>query len=201
MIKIIITAVITYLVTSVDEIPVLYLLYLDYDKKKKSWIVTLGYFIGTFFLVAISLLGAWGLLLIPVKWAIGLIGVIPIVMGVKIFLAGDDDEGKAMISANRFQTLWLKVFVITIALGADDLGVYIPLFTTMKMYEIVQMLIVFTLGTAILCLISNRLTHIEKLKDFIEEKEKYIVGTVFVAIGIIVLMKCGTFSALLRIIN
>lgn len=88
MLKTIFIALITYVATSIDEIPVLFMLYTKKSNKGKEKTITSAYFIGTFILIAISLLGAFGIGLIPEKWIIGL--------------------------------------------GADDLGVFIPLFATLS---------------------------------------------------------------------
>jgi cadmium resistance transport/sequestration family protein len=201
MIKTIIIAIITYLATSLDEIPVLFMLYRNTSNKGRGRTITLSYFIGTFFLVAIGLLGAFGLVLIPVKWAVGFIGFIPIIMGIKVFIDGDDDEEKAMAATQKFKALWVKVFALTIALGADDFGVYVPLFTTLSSWEIVQMLFVFAVGTLLLCLISFRLTQIKPLNSFIENRERYIVSIVFIVIGAMVIYECGTIPGIIGLFS
>lgn len=195
MIKSIIMAIVIYLATSIDEIPVLFMLYMDARNKGKGKIITFSYFIGTFLLVAIGMLGALGLVMLPAKWILGFIGLIPIIMGIKILITGDDDDEKAVDKSGKIDILGIKVLVITFALGADDLGVYIPLFTTLTSWEMLQTLLVFASGTLLLCLISYRLTSITRLTSYIEKWEKYIVGTIFIAIGIWVMIKCGTFSS------
>lgn len=200
MVKTILTAVIIYLATSIDEIPVLFMLYSKSTNKGKGKSITGAYFAGTFLLVAVGLLCSYGLVQIPAKWIIGFIGLIPLAMGIKILIRGDDDEEEAADRASRRKSLWAQVLVITVALGADDLGVYIPLFTTLTLWQFFQMLIVFIIGTAVLCLISYRLTHIEKLTGFIEKQERYIVGIVFIAVGILVMAECGTFIRLIGLL-
>jgi cadmium resistance protein CadD (predicted permease) len=118
-------------------------------------------------------------------------------MGVKVLLTGDDDDEKAEALAVRLKSVWVQVLIITLALGADDLGVYIPLFTTINAWELIQMLIVFVIGTAALCLTSYRLTRTTSLTSFIEKGERFIVGFVFIAIGILVMVECGSFTVLL----
>jgi cadmium resistance transport/sequestration family protein len=178
------------------------MLYISSEHKGKGKTITFNYFLGTFLLVLIGLLGAWGLVLIPLKWVIGLIGLIPIIMGVKIFFDGDDDdEEKAVAASKKFHMLWMQVLVITLAMGADDLGVYIPLFTTLDTFEMIQMFIVFVIGTAILCLVSYRLTKIDKLKQFIEQKERYLVSIIFVVIGVMVLIECQTLTGLIKLFS
>ena len=201
LLKTLLSAIITYLATSIDEIPILFMLYMSTEHKGKGKTITLSYFLGTFLLVFIGLLGSWGLILIPMKWVIGLIGIIPIIMGIKIFFDDDDDEEKAVAVSKKFNSLWLQVLIITLAMGVDDLGVYIPLFTTLDGSEILQMLIVFAVSTAILCLISYRLTRIDKLVHFIEKGERFIVGIIFIAIGIMVMIECGTFSGIIKLLS
>lgn len=201
MLKIIITAIITYLVTSIDEIPVLFMLYTKSSNRGKVKVITTAYFTGTFLLIAAGLLGAFGLVLIPVKWAVGMIGLLPLAMGIKILIKGDQDEEEALAAGSRRKTIWTQVLAITLALGADDLGVYIPLFTTISGWQVLMMLAVFAIGTGILCFISYRLTHIDTLTEFIEKRERIITGLVFIAIGILVLYEGGTVQTLFGLIE
>ena len=85
-VKLILTAVITYLATSIDEIPVLFMLYKKSDNKNKGKIITVAYVAGTFLLIATGFLGAYGLIQIPAQWMIGLVGLIPLAMGVRILV-------------------------------------------------------------------------------------------------------------------
>ncbi len=195
MIKTIITALITYIATSIDEIPVLFMLYTKAGNRAKGKTITITYFIGTFILITLGLLGAFGLGKIPEKWMIGFVGLVPIVMGIKILITGEEeDDEKAIASTQKFKIFCIQVLAVTIGLGADDLGVYIPLFTTLTGWEIVLMVLVFTFGTALLCYISFQLTRIDQLTVFIEKYERFIIGIVFTVIGFSVITECGTLS-------
>lgn len=197
MLQTVITALFTYIATSIDEIPVLFMLYTKADNRGRGKAITGAYFAGTFLLILMGLLGAFGLGQIPAKWIIGFAGVVPLVLGIKILFFGEDEEEekeKATASAKRFQTIWIQVLAITLGLGADDLGVYIPLFTTLSGLEIILMLLVFASGTAVLCLISHQLTRIDVLTGLIEKYERLIIGLVFIAIGFFVMAECGTLQ-------
>jgi len=115
-------------------------------------------------------------------------------MGIKILLSGEEDEQEVVDKNQKYKGVWIQVLAITIGLGADDIGVYIPLFTTLTGWEIIQMMLVFVVGTALFCFTSFQLTKIEKLNSFIETYERYIVGIIFAGIRIYVMSECGTFE-------
>lgn len=193
MITTIITAIIAYIATSLDEIPILFLLYKKSSGKNKNRAITAGYFTGTFLLMGLGLAGAFGLIQLPQKWMVGLIGLVPLFLGIKVLVTGDDDDEKRAASVHKYASMWIQVLVMTIALGVDDLGVYIPLFTTFEAWDWLLMLVVAAVGTALLCFISFRLTYIDRLSAFIEKQERYIVSLVFILIGIYVMLECQTY--------
>lgn len=199
MLKTIITALFTYIATSIDEIPVLFMLYTKKDNRGKDKTITAAYFAGTFLLIGISLLGAFGLGQIPEKWVIGLLGLVPFVMGLKILIKGesedeDEEADRAIAASKKYKTLFVQVLAITLGLGADDIGVFIPLFTTLSGWEILLMMLVFVIATALLCTISFRMTKINALVSFIEKYERYIVGIVFTVLGVMILLESGTIA-------
>lgn len=63
--------------------------------------IVIGQYLGFALLVLISLLATFGVTLIPDQW-VGLLGVIPIYLGVKLFIKGEDeDEGAVLSSLNH----------------------------------------------------------------------------------------------------
>lgn len=195
MIKAIIAALSTYVATSIDEIPVLFMLYAKQSNKDRSKTITLSYFVGTFILIGIGLAGAFGLGFIPQQWVMGLFGLVPLFLGIKILIKGENEEEEGVIkSLQKYKSLWIQVLAITIGLGSDDLSVYIPLFTTIKGVEILLMVLIFALCTVVLCGISYKLTSINKLAEFIERYERLITGIIFTLIGLFIMYENGTFA-------
>ncbi|MDD2243012.1 MAG: cadmium resistance transporter [Dysgonamonadaceae bacterium] len=197
MISIIFSALFTYIATSIDELPILFMLYTKKSNRGKARIITGAYFLGTFILVGIGVLGAFGLgLFIPHK-ILGLLGLIPIAIGIKVFFEKEDDEEKeAEKVMSKHSSLILQILAITIGLGTDDLAVYIPLFTALSGTEFLVMTIVFAIATALLCFISFKLTSIKPLTQFIEKFEHPIVGAIFVLVGFFILYETGNLSLL-----
>jgi cadmium resistance transport/sequestration family protein len=148
-------------------------------------------------LIGIGFLGAFGLGFIPEQWVLGAFGMVPLALGIKSLIKGEDndkEEEEAEKSLQKYKSLGIQVLAITIGLGADDLGLYIQLFTTQKGWKILLMMLIFLLGTAVLCWISYKLKLISKLTDFVEKYERFITGIVFIAIGIYIMYECGTFA-------
>src|SRR5690625_7951553 len=84
MIATILTAAAVYLATGIDYIVILILLFSQIKKGqiKHIWI---GQYIGTAIIIGVSLLVALGVAnLIPQQWVIGLLGLLPLYLGVKI---------------------------------------------------------------------------------------------------------------------
>lgn len=200
MILTVLTMLLTYLATSIDEIPILFLFYTRAKRRGEQRQITLSYYIGTFLLIGIGLLGARGLLLLPQRWMVGFIGLIPFILGIKILLRGEEEE-KTETLMKCFPSLGLQVFMVTLAFGADDLGVYIPLFTTFGALEIIIMLLLVILGTAVLCFVSHRLASVDLLTEFIEKRERYIIGSIFILLGIYVMFECSTIAHLMEFLQ
>ena len=85
--------------------------------------IVIGQYLGFALLVLISLLATFGVTLIPDQW-VGLLGLIPMYLGVKLFIKGEDeDEGNILSNLNKFNKFYLSVAFITFANGGDNIGI------------------------------------------------------------------------------
>ena len=64
--------------------------------KKVIYSITLGQIIGSFALVLVSLFFAVILKLVPEEWILGLLGLIPLGLGIKYLFFGDDDDDEEL---------------------------------------------------------------------------------------------------------
>src|SRR5690625_3106879 len=140
MIATILTAAAVYVATGIDYLVILILLFSQVKKGqvKHIWI---GQYIGTVIVIGASLLVAQGVVnLIPQQWVIGLLGLLPLYLGVKMWIKGEEDEDESSIlslfSSGKFNQLFLTMTFIVLASSADDFSIYIPYFTTLNMSEI-----------------------------------------------------------------
>ena len=79
-VKAIATAVVSFAATNIDDIFILTLFFAQ--RNLRGWHIVLGQYLGLAALVAISLVGFFARFIIPETW-IGLLGLVPIFIGIK----------------------------------------------------------------------------------------------------------------------
>ena len=162
--------------------------------------IYLGQYLGTGILVAVSLFAAYVLNSIPQDWIIGLLGLIPIYLGIRVAMGSEEeaeeDEVVEKLGARGSNRLFWAVALITIASGGDNLGIYIPYFTALSVSEIILVLVVFAISIAVLCYISYQLAKISFVAETLEKYERIIVPIVFIGLGIFIMLENGTIQTL-----
>ncbi|MFS0645642.1 CadD family cadmium resistance transporter [Siminovitchia sp. 179-K 8D1 HS] len=215
-----ISAIGAFIVTNIDDIFVLMLLFSQAKmqakasddrkiniKTKNNLIyprdIVIGQYLGFALLVLISLLGTFGVMLIPEKW-VGFLGFIPIFLGIRLFIKGEDeDEGAILSSLNsgRFNKLYISIAFITFANGGDNIGIYVPFFSTLNTTQLVITVITFFILVVVWCLIGYRLARFRHVSETLEKYGRWIIPIVFIGLGIYILIENETFGALLYLFN
>src|SRR5215204_2989182 len=146
-----------FVATNIDDIFVLMMFFssLAYPVRK----VVLGQYIGIGLLIAISALGSLFSLVVP-TYIIGLMGIIPIVIGVKnlIEIRKKDKLPPRQVvqdKKNKSYLSFLSVAAVTFSNGGDNIGVYIPLFSKYNsVSQITTVTVVFIAMTTVWCIVS-----------------------------------------------
>ena len=177
----IVTAAGVFIGTNIDDLIVLTVLMLAHRAhgKPRVWQIWAGQYLGIGALVAVSVLAALGLTIVPDRW-VGLLGLIPIALGIRSLLKRQD--GPPTVAANTF-----AIAAVTIANGADNISVYTPLFRTIGAGPTVLTIAVFALLTAVWCLVSAWLASHRKVVAVVQRWGHWIVPAVFIAIGLVIL--------------
>lgn len=206
MVQSVLSALAVYISTSIDYLVILLIIFSQSHTKIKLRQIYLGQYLGTGLLVAVSLFAAYVLNFIPQDWIIGLLGLIPIFLGIRVALIGEEEEEEKeeevveKLESRGTNRLFWTVALLTIASGGDNLGIYIPYFTSLTISEIIIALIVFALSIAILCSISYKLAKISFVSETLEKYERIIVPIVFIGLGIYILIENGTIQMLVNFI-
>jgi len=146
-------AVAIFVVTNIDDI-VLLALYFGQARGDKAIDrrIVLGQYLGFGAILAVSVLAAFGLRLLP-ESAIAYLGLIPIALGVRAAFSvwrhrgvPDDESRPAAIQATTG-----KVAGVTLSNGADNISVYIPVFAAADTSGIVAYSVVFLIMVGVVC--------------------------------------------------
>jgi cadmium resistance transport/sequestration family protein len=172
----------TFVATNIDDIVILIVIFSQALLPTRH--VVFGQYVGFSTLVAISVAGSLVSLVVPL-WVIGLMGLLPIGIGVKKLLEKSDGEGieEAKEKLNQRQHWkFLTVAAITISDGGDNIGIYVPLFASSTFGEIIVIIMVFMVMVALWCGFAYYLAN----RGFLAERTKRIGGRLlpFVLIGL-----------------
>lgn len=195
----IISSIVAFASTNIDDIFVLMIFFLNSKIKTKQ--VVLGQYIGIGILVVISILASIGFSVFPKKY-LGLLGFIPIVLGIKAWLdyrKEDEEECNENCIKGKFNSNILKVSMVTVANGADNIGIYIPLFTQMNRLDLIICIIIFILMTGLWCYIAKNVSQYPLIKEKVEKYKNYLIPLVFIGIGILILLENDVIDLFLGI--
>lgn len=204
MFQTLLTASGVYLSTSIDYLFILIIIFAQLDRPSRRGQIYAGQFLGTGILVGVSLVAAFIVSYIPEEWVIGLLGLIPIYLGIHFALVGEEDadEDAILEKMNQRQSsrLFWTVTLLTIASGGDNLGIYIPYFSTLTWSEVIIVLVVFSIGMIALVEASRLLSAIPGVSETIEQYERFIIPVVFVTLGLYILIENGTIQTLFSLV-
>ena len=199
MLQTIISALAVYVSTSIDYLLILMIIFSQNDTRRRIKVIIGGQYLGMGILVAFSLFAAFVLNFIPQDWVIGLLGLIPLSLGIRLALKREDPEDENVLEkmqARGSNPLFWTIALITVASGGDNLGIYIPYFTALTWPEITIALIVFAISIAILCYFSYKLSKISLVSETIEKYKRPVVSLIFIGLGIYIMVENGTIQTL-----
>jgi cadmium resistance protein CadD (predicted permease) len=149
--------VIAFVATNIDDIFVLMMFFSSLTFPVRQ--VVLGQYIGIGLLIAISVLGSLIALVVP-TYIIGLMGIIPIAIGIKnlVEIRKKNKSASRQVvqdKKNRSSLSFLAVAAVTFSNGGDNIGVYVPLFSKYNIVsQIATLTAVFIAMTAVWCVTS-----------------------------------------------
>lgn len=188
MIASIFTSVVAYVSTNIDDIFVIMILLAQADKRTKGKLIA-GHFLGVGLITVASMLGALGLQNLPLKY-VGILGLVPIGLGIKAWL--DHKKGADGDNAPDAQGVsLLSMAMITVGNCADNVGVYIPLFTGFSGAERIGAVGVFAVMTALWVFLANSLAEFPKVKAAVGKYKHIVIPAVFILLGIYIILDSG----------
>ncbi|MBD0387493.1 MAG: cadmium resistance transporter [Nostoc sp. C3-bin3] len=187
-----------FIATNIDDIVILLLLFSQINSSFRCRHIIAGQYLGFTLLVLASLPGLFGGLIIPANW-IGLLGLIPIAMGISSLINQEEDEIQEVAvetteypetnTASIFNVQTYSVAVITIANGSDNISVYIPLFASSNLNNFVIIIISFFILIAVWCYLAYKLAYQTKNVNILNQNFSYILPFILIILGGVIVLK------------
>jgi cadmium resistance protein CadD (predicted permease) len=178
--------------------------------------IAVGELIGFTALVSISLVGFILGLVVDSKW-IGLLGILPILIGLRNLLNLNRDNSAEDKSANlkrnskyrgfesRKRSLWdvirdpqtYRVSAVTIGNGGNNLGIYIPLFASLALPDLALIVLICYLTVSTWIFMSYHLTHQPRIAFILSRYASKIFPFVLMWLGLRIILDSESYRLFL----
>ena len=204
MIQNIVTSIILYSGTAVDLLIILMLFFAKRKSRKDIINIYLGQFLGSVSLILLSLLFAFVLNYIPSKEILGLLGLIPIFLGLKVLLLGDSD-GEAIakdgLRKDNKNLIFLVAMITFASCGADNIGVFVPYFTTLNLANMIVTLLTFLAMIHLLVFSAQKLAQVPSVGETLEKYSRWFIAVVYLGLGMYILIENNSFDMLWTVLG
>ena len=204
MIQNVVTSIILYSGTAVDLLIILMLFFAKRKSRKDIINIYLGQFLGSVSLILLSLFFAFVLDYIPSKEILGLLGLIPIFLGLKVLLLGDSD-GEAIakdgLRKDNKNLIFLVAMITFASCGADNIGVFVPYFTTLNLANLIVTLLTFLVMIYLLVFSAQKLAQVPSVGETLEKYSRWFIAVVYLGLGIYILIENNSFDILWTILG
>jgi len=173
-----ITGVVAFSATNIDDIVFLTIFF---SQTPHPWHVVIGQYLGFTALVVVSLIGFFGGQVLSHEW-LRLFGIAPIAIGIKKLFAHRGDHIQRPITGP------LDVATVTFVNGADNIGIYAPLFAISNAPRVMVLVAVLYVLLAAWCVAGYLIHRQRAVADTLQRSGHWIVPVVLIALGIYILL-------------
>ena len=203
MIQNVVTSIILYSGTAVDLLIILMLFFAKRKSRKDIIDIYLGQFLGSVSLILLSLVFGFVLYFFACKAFLGLLGLIPILLGLKVLLLGDSDGeaiAKEGLRKDNKNLIFLVAMITFASCGADNIGVFVPYFTTLNLANLIVALLTFLVMIYLLVFSAQKLAQIPSVGETLEKYSKWFIAVVYLGLGIYILIENKSFEMLWNLV-
>ena len=204
MIQNVVTSIILYSGTAVDLLIILMLFFAKRKSRKDIINIYLGQFLGSVSLILLSLLFAFVLHYIPSKEILGLLGLIPIFLGLKVLLLGDSDGeaiAKEGLRKDNKNLIFLVAMITFASCGADNIGVFVPYFITLNLANLIVALLTFLVMIYLLVFSAQKLAQVPSVGETLEKYSRWFIAVVYLGLGMYILIENNSFDMLRAVLG
>ncbi|GAB1540122.1 cadmium resistance transporter [Scytonema sp. NUACC21] len=197
------TGIAAFTATNLDDLIILTLLFSQVNATFRRRHIVIGQYLGFCTLVIASLIGFLGGLVVPSHW-IGLLGLVPITIGINRLLNPESDsssqtESETELSRSSAFSSFLSpqtysVAAITIANGSDNVGIYMPLFAHSALPNLLVIIGVFLLLVGVWCALTYKLTCRPAITNILSRYGNNLVPFVLIGLGVFIILDSASLT-------
>ncbi|MCA1187392.1 MULTISPECIES: cadmium resistance transporter [unclassified Saccharopolyspora] len=184
-----------FAVTNVDDILVLALFFAQGAGHRGAVrVIAFGQYLGFAAILAVSVAAAFGATFLP-EGAIPYLGLLPLALGVKAAVQAWRERGNpAEEQRRRGGPRVLEVAAVTLANGADNVGVYVPVFATAGIGGMSAHVVVFLLLLAVWIAAGRFFATRPAIAAALSRWGHVLMPVVLIGIGVLILVEGGAFG-------
>jgi len=196
------TGLTAFTATNLDDVLILLLFFSQVNSAFRRRHIIAGQYLGFAALVAISLPGCFGSLILPRPW-IGMLGLVPIAIGISRLVFNESEEEETPETPTEVNRSWwsglissqsYSVAAVTFANGGDNIGIYVPLFASSSALSLTIILSVFFTLVGVWCYVADRLTQLPTIASSLTQYGNQLVPFVLIGLGILILIDSHTLE-------
>lgn len=197
------TGLTAFSATNMDDIIILTLFFSQVNAAFRNRHIVLGQYFGFTTLVLASLPGFFGSLIVPEAW-IGMLGIVPIAIGISRLFDRDSEEEEAEAEIEKSPNSFLSgvlspqtygVAAVTIANGSDNIGIYVPLFASSTLENLLAILVIFFVMVGVWCFAAYQLTRLPAIAQTLTRYGNNFVPFILIGLGVMILVKSHTLES------
>lgn len=219
--KVIITGITTFIATNIDDLLILMFFFSQINSIFRRRHIIVGQYLGFTVLILASLLGFLGGLVIPKTW-IGLLGVVPIIIGINSLINSQENESDVqtvaiksesqnpqkidsfgdrlmIIIASVMAPQTYNVATITFANGGDNIGIYVPLFASLKLSELLITLGIFYTLVGLWCYLAYQLIRHRQIAYILTRYGKFLTPFILIGLGLFIIIESESYQLFLQL--
>ncbi|WP_017318635.1 cadmium resistance transporter [Mastigocladopsis repens] len=195
--------IVAFTATNIDDIIILLFFFSQVNSTFTRRDIVAGQYLGFTALVIASLPGLFGGFILPPNW-IGLLGLIPIAIGISSLVNQEEDSPEEATAeteqledsgfASFLSPETYSVAAITIANGSDNISVYVPLFASADLGSFLVIIAVFFLLIGVWCYSAYKLTNQKGIADILIHYGNYLVPFVLMGLGAFIVLKSDALN-------
>jgi cadmium resistance transport/sequestration family protein len=203
---------VSFVATNLDDIIILMVFFAQVNSTFRRRHIILGQYLGFTFIIIASLPGFFGGLILPKAW-IGLLGLLPIIIGISRLVNREKSENEVQtvsdelnsarrntsivsIVASLLSPQTYQVATVTFANGGDNIGIYVPLFASSNLASLGVILGIFYILIGVWCYVAYQLTRHPVVARILTRYGDAIIPFILIGLGIYILIDNGTYHLL-----